>query len=164
MTEFPHLTPDGDAHMVDVTRKEVTARRAIAETAVTMAPETSEALFGGSLPKGDALASARLAGIMAAKATSGLIPLCHPIPIDGVEVAIERTAAGARITASVTTVARTGVEMEAMTAVSVAALAIYDMVKGLDRGVEIGPTRLLSKEGGRSGLWTRGGGPVDGQA
>jgi cyclic pyranopterin phosphate synthase len=156
MTEFPHLTPDGDAHMVDVAGKELTARRAIAETEVTMSPSTTDALFGGSLPKGDALASSRLAGIMAAKATPALIPLCHPIPIDGVEVSIERTATGARIQASVTTVARTGVEMEAMTAVSVAALAMYDMIKGLDRGVEIGPTRLLTKEGGRSGLWTRG--------
>ncbi len=156
MTEFPHLTAGGEVHMVDVAGKEVTVRRAVAETEVTMEPPTIDALFGGGLPKGDALASSRLAGIMGAKATASLIPLCHPIPIDGVEVTIDRTASGARIQATVTTSARTGVEMEAMTAVSVAALALYDMVKGLDRGVQIGPTRLLAKEGGRSGHWTRG--------
>jgi cyclic pyranopterin phosphate synthase len=163
VTEFTHLTPSGEVHMVDVAGKEITVRRALAETEVTMSPSTADALFGGGLPKGDALASSRLAGIMGAKATASLIPLCHPIPIDGVEVTIDRIASGARIQATVTTAARTGVEMEAMTAVSVAALALYDMVKGLDRGVEIGPTRLLSKEGGRSGLWTRGGSDTGGE-
>ncbi|MDX1447551.1 MAG: cyclic pyranopterin monophosphate synthase MoaC [Acidimicrobiia bacterium] len=155
MTDFPHLTDSGEVHMVDVGGKEVTEREAVAECLVTMGADTAEALFGGSLPKGDALASVRLAGIMGAKKTPDLIPLCHPLPITGVEVDVARTEVGARIQATVRTTGQTGVEMEAMTAVSVAALALYDMVKGVDRGVEIGPIRLLSKRGGRSGTWTR---------
>ena len=139
--------------MVDVGGKDVTQRVARAECTVTMTGPTAEALFGGRLPKGDALASVRLAGIMGAKRTSELIPLCHPIPIDGVTVSVERVDSGARITAIVTTSGRTGVEMEAMTAVTVAALALYDMVKGVERGVEIGRVRLLHKSGGRSGEW-----------
>lgn len=157
MSEFPHLTEEGDVHMVDVSGKAVTDRIAVAECAVTLAPETAEALFSGELPKGDALASIRLAGIMGAKRTPDLIPLCHPILLSGVTVDIERSVEGARITARVTTSGQTGVEMEAMTAVSVAALALYDMVKGLERAVEIGPIRLIHKSGGRSGEWNRSG-------
>lgn len=152
---LPHLTPAGDAHMVDVSSKEITQRTALAEAIVALASSTAEALFGGNLPKGDALATIRLAGIMAAKRTSELIPLCHPLPIDAVEVAIDRVEEGARIVAEVTTTARTGVEMEAMTAASIAALTLYDMVKGVERGVEIRSVRLLRKAGGRSGTWER---------
>jgi cyclic pyranopterin phosphate synthase len=157
MSEFPHLTDDGDVHMVDVSHKAVTSRVAVAECLVTLSPATSDALFGGMLPKGDALASVRLAGIMGAKRTPELIPLCHPILLSGVTVEIERTETGALIAAKVTTSGQTGVEMEAMTAVSVAALALYDMVKGVERGVEIGPVRLVHKSGGRSGEWNRSG-------
>jgi cyclic pyranopterin monophosphate synthase len=141
--------------MVDVGKKDITDRLAVAECLVKMSERTSEALFGGSLPKGDALASVRLAGIMGAKQTSSLIPLCHPISIDGIEVLVERSEGGARIEATVRTSGRTGVEMEALTAVSVAGLALYDMVKGTEREVEIGPIRLLFKGGGRSGEWKR---------
>lgn len=155
MTEFPHLTDEGDIHMVDVGNKEITDREAVAECLVSLVQSTSDALFGGTLPKGDALASIRLAGIMGAKRTPDLIPLCHPLQLTGVEVRIEQVDGGARIEATVRTTGKTGVEMEAMTAVSVAALALYDMVKGLERAVEIGPVRLLSKRGGRSGTWTR---------
>ncbi|MFP5332958.1 MAG: cyclic pyranopterin monophosphate synthase MoaC [Acidimicrobiia bacterium] len=155
MTEFPHLTGDGDVHMVDVGSKDVTEREAVAEARVVLSAATADALFGGELPKGDALASVRLAGIMGAKRTADLIPLCHPLPLTGVEVVVERVPEGARIQATARTVGRTGVEMEAMTAVSVAALTLYDMVKGVERGVAIGPIRLLSKRGGRSGTWTR---------
>jgi cyclic pyranopterin phosphate synthase len=151
--ELPHLTPSGEVHMVDVSAKDVTVRNAVAEAVVTMSDETAKRLFGEDLPKGDALATVRLAGIMGAKRTAELVPLCHPLPLDAVEVEVEQDSAGARIRASVTTTGRTGVEMEAMTAVSVAALTLYDMVKGLERGVQIGPIRLLRKSGGRSGTW-----------
>jgi cyclic pyranopterin phosphate synthase len=157
MSEFPHLTDEGDVHMVDVSGKAVTDRTAVAECVVGLGPTTADALFGGTLPKGDALASIRLAGIMGAKRTPDLIPLCHPILLSGVTVDVERSEEGARITARVTTSGQTGVEMEAMTAVSVAALALYDMVKGVDRSVEIGPIRLIHKSGGRSGEWNRSG-------
>lgn len=152
-SDLPHLTETGDVHMVDVSSKETTLRQAVAEALVVMSSATSERLFGDQLPKGDALAAVRLAGIMGAKRTADLIPLCHPLPIDAVVLEIEEDRVGARIRASVTTTGRTGVEMEAMTAVSVAALTLYDMVKGIERGVEIGPIRLLSKSGGRSGTW-----------
>ena len=153
--KLPHLTPAGEAHMVDVSTKEITQRSASAEAVVALANSTADALFGGTLPKGDALATIRVAGIMAAKRTADLIPLCHPLPIDAVEVTIDRVEEGARIVADVTTTARTGVEMEAMTAASVAALTLYDMVKGTERGVEIRSLRLLRKAGGRSGTWER---------
>jgi cyclic pyranopterin phosphate synthase len=141
--------------MVDVSTKEITHRSASAEAIVALATSTADTLFGGTLPKGDALATIRVAGIMAAKRTAELIPLCHPLPIDAVEVTIDRVEEGARIVADVTTTARTGVEMEAMTAASVAALTLYDMVKGVERGVEIRSLRLLRKAGGRSGTWER---------
>lgn len=155
MTDFPHLTDEGEVHMVDVGDKDVTDREAVAECLVTLSQPTADALFGGTLPKGDALASVRLAGIMGAKRTPDLIPLCHPLQLTGVEIGIEQVEGGVRIAATVRTTGKTGVEMEAMTAVSVAALALYDMVKGVERAVEIGPIRLLSKGGGRSGTWTR---------
>ena len=152
---FTHLTATGDVHMVDVSGKEVTTRQAIARAGITLSAPVREALFAGALPKGDALAAVRLAGIAGAKRTSDLIPLCHPLPIDAVTVEVEPTKGGARITASVVTTGRTGVEMEAMTAVSVAALTLYDMVKSLDRGAVIGPIELVLKSGGRSGTWER---------
>ena len=152
---FTHLTSSGDVHMVDVSAKDVTTRKAVATAAVTLSETVKEALFSGSLPKGDALAAVRLAGIAGAKRTSELIPLCHPLPIDAVTVMVDSNDGGAQITASVITTGRTGVEMEAMTAVSVAALTLYDMVKGLDRGAVIGPIQLVHKSGGRSGTWDR---------
>ena len=152
---FTHLTASGDVHMVDISSKEVTTREAVATAGVTLMTAVRDALFSGDLPKGDALAAVRLAGITGAKRTSELIPLCHPLPIDAIRVEVESTAEGARITASVVTTGRTGVEMEALTAVSVAALTLYDMVKGLDRAAVIGPIQLIRKSGGRSGTWER---------
>ena len=128
---------------------------ATAEATVAMSPDVKARLFAGELPKGDALGVARVAAIMAAKQTSSLIPLCHPIPIDGVDVVIEETAGGARVEATARTSAKTGIEMEAMTAAAIGAVALYDMIKGLDRGAEIGPLRLLSKTGGKTGEWKR---------
>ncbi len=155
MTDLSHLDDQGRARMVDVGDKEATERRAVAEAVVTMAPETKTALFGGELPKGDAVAVARVAAILAAKRTSDLVPLCHPLPLTSVEVEIEEIASGARLVATVSTTAPTGVEMEAMTAAAIGAVTLYDMVKGVERGVEIGPVRLLHKSGGRSGTWDR---------
>lgn len=150
-----HLDEAGRARMVDVGAKEVTARRAVAEAVVHLSPETRDRFFGGGLEKGDAVAVVRLAAIMAAKRTPDLVPLCHPLPLTSVEVAIDPVDEGARIQVTTAVVARTGVEMEAMTGAAVGAVALYDMVKGIERGVEIGPVRLLSKSGGRSGEWTR---------
>ncbi len=155
MNDFTHLDDEGHVRMVEVGEKDQTKRRAVAEATVALSPRVSAALFGGTLPKGDALASIRLAGIMAAKKTPDLIPLCHPVGITGVDVEVEQVDEGALILATVRTTGRTGVEMEAMTAVSVAALTLYDMVKGIDKGVEIGPIRLLMKDGGKSGRWER---------
>lgn len=152
--EFSHLNDRGEVHMVDVGGKEITSRRAKAEAVVSVSEELAERLLEGALPKGDALATIRLAGIMAAKQTSALIPLAHPVGLDSVELVIEPHARGIRIEAECALAGRTGVEMEAMTAVSVAALTLYDMVKSFERGVEIGPVRLLEKHGGRSGTWT----------
>lgn len=155
MSDAPltHLTESGEVYMVDVGSKEETHRRAVAEAVVNMPVALADRFFGGDLPKGDALASVRLAGIMAAKRTPDLIPLAHPIGLDSVEVTIEPHESGVRIEARCSLRGRTGVEMEALTAVSVAALTLYDMVKSVERGVTIGPVRLLSKEGGRSGAW-----------
>lgn len=153
--ELTHLDGDGNMHMVDVGGKQPTERTAVAEAIVQMEPATAELFFGGDLAKGDALAAARLAGIMGAKKTPDLIPLCHPIQLTAVSVEVERTDEGALITATTNTVGVTGVEMEAMTAVSVAALTVYDMVKGVERGVTIKGIRLLEKSGGRSGVWRR---------
>jgi cyclic pyranopterin phosphate synthase len=141
--------------MVDVGEKAATDREAVAEGFVTVSPELADRFFAGDLPKGDAAAVARVAGIMGAKRTADLIPLCHPIPLTGVEVALERSGRGIRVLATVRTTGRTGVEMEAMTAVAVAALTIYDMVKSVERGVTIESIGLLRKSGGRSGTWEK---------
>ena len=141
--------------MVDVGAKNVTARTAVAEALVRMSDDVRTRLFDGELPKGDALAVARTAAVMAAKRTSELIPLCHPIGLDAVDVAIEQTSDGARLEVTASVNAKTGVEMEAMTAASVGAVALYDMIKGLDRGASIEHVRLLSKTGGKSGDWVR---------
>ncbi len=143
--------------MVDVSAKPVTARRAVAEALVLVSPETLSAVVDGGGPKGDVLTVAELAGVMGAKRTSELIPLCHPLPLTDllVQVTPDRAAGALRIRAEAATTAQTGVEMEAMTAASVAALTVYDMVKGVERGVEIRAVRLLSKSGGSSGDWHR---------
>jgi cyclic pyranopterin phosphate synthase len=153
--ELTHLDEQGRARMVDVGAKDPTVRIAVAEAVVALSPEVRDRLFAGDLPKGDAVAVARVAAIMGAKQTPSLIPLCHPIPIDAIDVAIEPVTAGARIEVTARTHARTGIEMEAMTAAALGAVTLYDMVKGLDRGAEIGPVRLLEKSGGRSGRWRR---------
>ena len=140
--------------MVDVTTKDVTVREAEASGIVLMSDETREQVLARSLEKGDALEVARVAGIMAAKKTSELIPLCHPISLGAVELSFGSVDGGIEIRCVVRTAERTGVEMEALTAVSVAALTIYDMVKGIDRGASITQVRLLRKSGGRSGDWT----------
>lgn len=153
--ELTHLNESGEVHMVDVGHKEATRRVAVAEGLVLMSPDLVERFFTGDLPKGDAAATARIAGITAAKKTSELIPLCHPIPLTSAEISLSSAGHGVRITATVSTTSQTGVEMEAMTAVSVAALTIYDMVKSVERGVTIEAVRLLKKEGGRTGTWER---------
>jgi len=155
VAEFTHLDDQGRARMVDVGGKELTRRVAEADSFVSMSRATRDALFTGAVPKGDALAVTRLAGIMAAKRTSELLPLCHPIGLTSVSVDIEQTPEGARIVAVASTDGQTGVEMEALTAASVAALALYDMLKALERAIEIGPVRLVRKSGGRSGEWHR---------
>jgi cyclic pyranopterin phosphate synthase len=152
---FTHLDSAGRARMVDVTGKAPTVRAATAEGLVVCSREVVAMLREGSVPKGDVLAVARVAGIAGAKRTPDLLPLAHVIGVHGVEVELNVVDDGVRIAATVRTADRTGVEMEAMTAVSVAALAVVDMVKGVDRGVEIREVRLGSKEGGRSGSWRR---------
>ncbi len=153
--EFTHLDEKGNARMVDVSGKDTTVRVAVAEAVVVLSPDVRDRLFSGDLPKGDALGVARVAAIMAAKQTPALIPLCHPIPIEGIDVSIEQIADGARVEVTARTTARTGIEMEAMTAASIGAVAIYDMIKGLDRGASVGAVRLLRKTGGKSGDWQR---------
>jgi len=153
--DLSHLDERGDARMVDVGGKAITDREAIAEAGVVMSESTRRAFMDGSLPKGDAAAVARVAAIQAAKRTADLIPLCHPLPLSAVEVEIEETGYGVRLVVTVRTTDRTGVEMEALTGASVGALTIYDMVKGLERGAEIGPVRLLRKSGGAGGTWER---------
>jgi cyclic pyranopterin phosphate synthase len=152
-----HLDEHGDARMVDVAGKAATKRRAVARAVVRMAPETARMVQAGDAPKGDVLATARIAGIMAAKRTGELIPLCHPIGVDHVDVdgTVDVEAGTVTIIASAGVTARTGVEMEAMTAAAVAALTVYDMVKGVERGVAVEEVVLLEKSGGRSGTWRR---------
>ena len=150
-----HLTDKGDVHMVDVSAKGITDRVAVAEAIVVMSAGTSDLLFGEGLPKGDARATVRVAAIMGAKRTPELVPLCHPVSLTSLSVAIERNPQGARIEVTARTAGQTGVEMEAMAGAMIGALTMYDMVKGVERGVEIGPVRLLSKAGGKSGTWTR---------
>jgi cyclic pyranopterin phosphate synthase len=143
--------------MVDVSAKPATARRAVAEALVSMSAETLSLVIDGGGPKGDVLGVAELAGVMGAKRTSELIPLCHPLALTDLQVSItpDRGVSALRIRAEAATTGQTGVEMEAMTAASIAALTVYDMVKGVERGVTIGSVRLLSKSGGKSGEWVR---------
>ena len=150
---LPHLDQEGHARMVDVGEKRPTAREAVARGSVHMKPETLRLIMQGQVQKGDVLSVARIAGVMAAKRTSELIPLCHPIPLDQVTVDLEPDddASAVHITATARTTAKTGVEMEAMTAVAVAALTVYDMCKSVDRGIRIDAIRLVSKRGGKSG-------------
>ena len=156
MAGLTHLDAEGRARMVDVSAKDETARTATAAATVTMGPETLALIRAGDVPKGDVLAVARIAGIQAAKRTAELIPLCHPLPLSSAEVELrldgEKNAVAITATCKVT--ARTGVEMEALTAAAVAALTVYDMCKAVDRGMTIGEVRLLHKAGGKSGTWT----------
>ena len=158
-----HVDRTGRPRMVDVSDKPATARRAVAEAFVSLAPETLSLVIDGGSAKGDVLGVAELAGVMGGKRTAELIPLCHPLALTDLVVAIspDRAAGGLRIRAEAATTGPTGVEMEALTAASVAALTVYDMVKGVERGVEIQWVRLVSKTGGKSGDWRREG-PVPG--
>ncbi len=150
-----HFDAEGDAHMVDVSDKAVTSRVAKAESYIKMASETFDIITEGRAKKGDVLGVARLAGIMAAKRTADLIPLCHPLPITKVSVDLtpDATLPGIRISATVKTTGQTGVEMEALTAASITALTVYDMAKAVDKAMEIGGTRVTLKDGGKSGRY-----------
>ncbi len=152
---FTHLDSEGRARMVDVSGKEVTQRRAVARARVTMQEETAQALADGTVAKGDVLAVARVAGIQAAKRTSELIPLCHPLMLSSVQVDLTPGPSWVDIEATAETVDRTGVEMEALTACSVAALTVYDMCKARDRAMQVEALGLVEKSGGRSGDWHR---------
>ncbi len=154
MTALTHLNETGAAWMVDVSAKSDTARKAIAEGRIAMSPEAAQAIRDGSVAKGDVLAVARVAGIMAAKRTGELIPPCHPLPITSAAIDLRLDDAGVTATVTVTTTGKTGVEMEAMTAVSITLLTIYDMAKAIDKAMTIGEIHLLSKTGGKSGDWT----------
>lgn len=153
MAELTHFDDKGAAHMVDVSGKEITSRVAVAQGRITMAPETLAMIVEGRAKKGDVLSVARLAGIMAAKKTHDLIPLCHPLALSKVSVELEasKTAPEVTIEATVKTTGQTGVEMEALTAVNIAALTVYDMVKAVDRSMTISDVRLTFKDGGKSG-------------
>lgn len=153
MSVLTHLSADGTAHMVDVGAKPATAREATATGRITMSPEAATAIAQGLVKKGDVLAVARIAGIMAAKKTSDLIPLCHPIPLTSVTIDLIPDETGVTATATARTTDRTGVEMEALTAVNVALLTIYDMAKAIDRAMVVDGVRLLAKSGGKSGDW-----------
>jgi cyclic pyranopterin phosphate synthase len=154
MTKLTHLDDQGKARMVDVGGKAETRRIAVAEGRITMSAEALAAIRDGVVPKGDVLAAARIAGIMAAKKTAELIPLCHPLALDAVTVDFAIEAGGVRVTTSASLSGRTGIEMEALTAASVALLTIYDMAKAIDKSMVIGGIRLLEKRGGKSGDWT----------
>src|SRR5579875_3494089 len=159
MTErLTHLDAAGQARMVDVGAKPPTERRALARALVRVSPATAATVAAGDAPKGDVLGVARIAGIQAAKRTSELIPLCHPLALSfvNVEGTIDAESGTIELTAEARTTGPTGVEMEALTAASVAALTVYDMVKGIERGAEIASVHLLEKSGGKSGLWQRG--------
>lgn len=153
MSELTHLDEHGHARMVDVGSKAATQRVAIASGRIRMSAQALTAIREGNAPKGDVLAAARIAGIMAAKKTADLIPLCHPLSLDAVTVEFTFEEDGLRATASASLTGKTGVEMEAMTATSIALLTIYDMAKALDKGMVIDGVRLIEKRGGKSGLW-----------
>lgn len=148
-----HLDEDGSARMVDISTKATTVREGIATGRITMSREAAKAIADGHVKKGDVLAVARIAGIMAAKRTSDLIPLCHPLPLSAVTIEFDMDATGVTVTATARTSAQTGVEMEAMTAVSITLLTIYDMAKAIDKAMTIDGVRLLVKSGGKSGDW-----------
>lgn len=151
-----HISESGEARMVDVSNKSITTREAVASALVTMKPEILDALLDGSLPKGDAIATARIAGIQGAKKTSELVPLCHPLPLDWVRIDFERGDPGRLlIRCTARTTAKTGVEMEAMCGAMIAALTLYDMTKAADKSIVIGPVQLESKTGGKSGSFQR---------
>ncbi|PWW03702.1 cyclic pyranopterin monophosphate synthase subunit MoaC [Hoeflea marina] len=160
--QLTHLAADGSASMVDVGDKADTTRIAEAEGFVRMRPETLELIRAGDMKKGDVIGTARIAGIMAAKQTASLIPLCHPLALTkvSVDIAVDEALPGLRVTAMAKLTGKTGVEMEALTAVSVACLTIYDMAKAVDRGMEISGIRVLAKSGGKSGDWSAAGGPL----
>jgi cyclic pyranopterin phosphate synthase len=153
MSKLTHLGDDGAARMVDVGGKAETLRRAVASGRITMSAEVLEAIRAGNAPKGDVLGTARIAGIMAAKRTGELIPLCHPLGLEAVNIEFAYEEGAIRATATASLTGKTGVEMEAMTAVSVALLTIYDMAKALDKGMVIADIRLIAKSGGKSGDW-----------
>lgn len=153
MTKLTHLDESGAARMVDVGAKAETARKAVATGRIRMSPEALAAIREGDAPKGDVLAAARIAGIMAAKKTGELIPLCHPLSLDAVTVDFTFEEDGVRATATASLTGKTGIEMEAMTATSIALLTVYDMAKALDKGMVIEGVRLLAKSGGKSGEW-----------
>lgn len=155
MSKLTHIDETGRANMVDVSEKSVTAREALAEGFVRMDAATLALALSGDAKKGDVRATAEIAGIMAAKKTSDLIPLCHPLALSKVEVRVEPADGGLSVTARVRTAGQTGVEMEALTAVSVACLTVYDMLKAADKAMTIENVRLLTKTGGKSGDWTR---------
>ncbi|MGB1245354.1 MAG: cyclic pyranopterin monophosphate synthase MoaC [Porticoccaceae bacterium] len=154
MSKLTHLNPSGEAHMVDVSAKADTLRTAIAQSQVELTAAIVAAITDDNLPKGDLYATARIAGIQAAKKCSDLIPLCHPLPLSKITVDIELQGNSLLITALCKTTGKTGVEMEALTTASVAALTVYDMCKGLDKGMIIRDTKLLEKSGGKSGDWS----------
>ena len=154
-TGLTHLREDGSAHMVDVSAKSATTRRAVAQAVVVTTKAVAGMVLSGDLPKGEAIGTARIAGIMAAKQTSALIPLCHPLPLSSITVDIEAAANRLMVRATVATTAQTGVEMEALTAASVAALTLYDMIKAVDKAAVITEIMVLEKRGGKSGDWVR---------
>ena len=154
MSRLTHLDDEGAARMVDVGGKPATARRAVACGRIAMSAEALAAIRAGNAPKGDVLSAARIAGIMAAKRTGELIPLCHPLGLEAVNIEFDYEESAIRATATASLTGKTGVEMEAMTAVSIALLTIYDMAKAIDKGMVIGAVRLIAKSGGKSGDWT----------
>ncbi|MEQ1501016.1 MAG: cyclic pyranopterin monophosphate synthase MoaC [Myxococcota bacterium] len=157
MTKLTHVDDEGNARMVDVGDKPITRRVAVAEGTATLGESSLAVLTAGAAAKGDVLGTAQLAGIQGAKRASDLVPLCHPIPLDAVAVtlSVDPAASQVHVRATVTATWRTGVEMEALAAVSAALLTVYDMLKAIDRGIVLGPIRLVEKSGGRSGAWTR---------
>ena len=155
MSDLTHYRADGAAHMVDVTHKDVTRREATATGVLHTRADVVERIATGDLPKGEAIATARIAGIMGAKRTPDLVPLCHPLPLSGVEIDVVPSGDRVEIMATVRTTGRTGVEMEALTAVTVAGLTLYDMIKAVDRAAVLTDVRVVAKSGGKSGDWAR---------
>jgi cyclic pyranopterin phosphate synthase len=154
-SDLSHYRDDGAAHMVDVSAKDVTKRQATARGVLRTRADVVEQIASGDLPKGEAIATARIAGIMGAKRTPDLVPLCHPLPISGVEIDVVPAGDHVEITATVRTTGRTGVEMEALTAVTVAGLTLYDMIKAVDKAAVLTDIEVVAKSGGKSGDWTR---------